>query len=622
MLLRTRIFLVSVISVLLVTVTLVTASFFVLEESEGRFERVKLEGHELLWQLILNNQMRQMEANTNALARDSKTRNAVEEGDIPTITQGITTSFNLLSAGDVLSGIEVTDTNGLVLVSVPENTNVSAIDMLAKQALEKGKVVRGLMSDSEGRLTIAISFPLYKRGQAVGAIIYRKNLNDAKDQLKENSGAEVHILGENSRLIYSTNEELYSELALDLPVLGNKVVVKRELGDLVYSVDIQPIIDMSGRPSGHLVTVDNFTESYTRQSNLIQYTFLFSVSIILLLLGGLFLYMNRSFQKLQAVIDVVKTIATGDLRVESEQSITKDETGQLTSAMGTMVDSIGSMVVEINSTSDQLVGACTNLSNIATNTDSIIQQQLDQTEQIGTAVTELNATAANVAKNTSEAAVAANHANLEATAGVNLSSQLHTVMLRQRGEFNKAALSLNDLNEDTAKINDIINVINGIAEQTNLLALNAAIEAARAGEQGRGFAVVADEVRTLATRTAVSTKEIDSMIRRFKEGTSSAVDTMNIALDEALETESILQQTTQSLSNIAESVGVINNMMTQIASASKEQTAVTDEVNNNVINIKTIANEVANGSKQNNQAIGDLTILADQLQNLVKKFKI
>jgi methyl-accepting chemotaxis protein len=379
---------------------------------------------------------------------------------------------------------------------------------------------------------------------------------------------------------------------------------------------------MSGSPIAHLVTVEEFTESYNHQANLTRLSLLFAVVIISLLLGGLFWYMKRSFNKLQKVIDVIKTIATGDLRVKSEQNATNDETGQLTSSMATMIDNIGGMVVEINSTSDQLGKSCTNLSNIAANTDLIIQQQLDQTEQISSAVTGLKSTSEKVAKNTSDAAIAANEANNEAAAGVELSNKLHAVMLQQREEFNKAALSLNDLKDDTIKINDIINVINGIAEQTNLLALNAAIEAARAGEQGRGFAVVADEVRTLATRTAESTKEIDSMIRRFKEGTSSAVDTMNLAQDEAHQTEDILQQTTQSLSNIAESVGIIDNMMIQIASASEEQTSVTEEVNNNVINITAIANEVSDGSKQNNQAIGDLIKLANHLQELVKKFKI
>jgi methyl-accepting chemotaxis protein len=622
MLLRTRIFLVSAISVLLVTITLATASFLIIEKGEVRFEDIKLEGHNLLWQMILNNQMAQMEANTKALARDRKTRNAVEKGDTPTITQGITTSYNLLSAGDILSSIEVTDTNGLVLVSVPALANKNNIDLLAKQALDEGKVVRGVMADSEGRPTIAISFPLYKRGKAIGAVIYRKNLNTAKEQLKESSGAEAYIVGAGSSLIYSTNNDLYSQLELKLPVLGTKTVIKNKLNELVYSVDIQPINSISGSPIAHLVTVDDFTEIYNHQSNLTRLSLLLSVVIISLLLGGLFWYMKRAFNKLQTVIDVVKTIATGDLRVQSEHPATEDETGQLTSSMTIMVDNIGGMVVEINSTSDQLGGACTNLSTIAANTDRIIQQQLDQTEQIDLAVTELNSTSAKVAKYTSEAATAANQANSEASAGVELSNQLHTVMLRQREELNKAALSLNDLNDDTAKINDIISVINGIAEQTNLLALNAAIEAARAGEQGRGFAVVADEVRTLATRTAESTKEIDSMIRRFKEGASSAVDTMNAAQDEAHATEDILQKTTQSLSNIAESVGIIENMTVQIAKASEEQTAVTEEVNNNVVNIKTIANEVANGSKKNNQAIDDMTKLADHLQELVKKFKI
>lgn len=622
MLLRTRIFLISTLSIILVTITIIGASFFVLKESEQRFESTKIDGYALLWKLILNNQMMNMEANSNALARDRKTRKAIGKGDVLTITQGITTSYNLLKSGGVLSSIEVTDTNGRVLASAPSSSNVNNTDVLAKQALSKGKVVHGLTVNNQRIPTIAISFPMYQRGKSIGAVIYRKNLNDAKEELKKNSGAEVYILDGKSNLMYSTNDKLYSQLDLTLPALGIEQVIKISVNDITYSIDIQPINDISENAAAHLVTVNDFTESYNRQSHLTNLSLLLSFTMIFLLLGLLFWYMNNSFKKLQMVIDLVKNVATGNLKVKSEQVVINDETGQITSAMQTMIDSISNIVVDINNASNQLNGTSVNLSQIATKTDQITQQQLCQTEKIELAINELEFTSMDVANNTSEAANAANEANIEASVTIELSNQLNTVILNQREEFNKAAFSLNNLKNDTNKINDIINVINGIAEQTNLLALNAAIEAARAGEQGRGFAVVADEVRTLATRTSESTKEIDSMIHNFSSEVRSAVDTMNTALEEANKTENILEKTTQSLSNIARLILAIDTIMLKITKASKDQMLVTDDVNKNIINIKNIANEVADGSKQNNQAIIDLKEQANQLQGLVEKFII
>jgi methyl-accepting chemotaxis protein len=234
---------------------------------------------------------------------------------------------------------------------------------------------------------------------------------------------------------------------------------------------------------------------------------------------------------------------------------------------------------------------------------------------------EMTATVRDVAKNAELAAESAGEANALTQAGQGVVATTVTGIGALAQEIDGAAGTIQTVKEDSVKIGSVLDVIRGIAEQTNLLALNAAIEAARAGEQGRGFAVVADEVRTLASRTQGSTQEIQGMIKSLQSGTEQAVAVMESSRSKAQASVEQAHQAGASLTAISRAVNNISDMNAQIASAATEQESVSEEINRNITIISQVANESAQGAEQINAASQDLARLATELQSAVAQFK-
>ncbi|XAW88709.1 methyl-accepting chemotaxis protein [Vibrio sp. CDRSL-10 TSBA] len=254
-------------------------------------------------------------------------------------------------------------------------------------------------------------------------------------------------------------------------------------------------------------------------------------------------------------------------------------------------------------------------------TQGIIQQETE-TDMVATAMNEMATTVHDVASNAAKAADAANDADKQAEQGAKVVAQTVSSIGSLSESVNLSSEKLHIVQQDVVNISSILDVIRAIADQTNLLALNAAIEAARAGEQGRGFAVVADEVRSLAARTQGSTSEIQSIIEQLQSGTKSSVEVMNQVksladdcVDQASRTGGVLQL-------ITDAVGVINDMNMQIASASEQQSTVAETINENVVNVKRIAQENAVASNQTRSSSTEIARLADQLNELVTQFKL
>ena len=326
---------------------------------------------------------------------------------------------------------------------------------------------------------------------------------------------------------------------------------------------------------------------------------------------------------LKQMVAMLNDIAQGEgdltRRLSSDRS---DELGSIAKGFNTFLAKLQAMITQVVTSVQSVSDSSEHTADIAIRTNIGIQKQMAEIDQVATAVQEMTATAQDVARNATQAAQAASHADQAASQGMQIVRDTSNSIGVLALEIGKAVDVVQNLAKDSENINAILTAIRGIAEQTNLLALNAAIEAARAGEQGRGFAVVADEVRNLAQKTQKATEEIQTMIQQLQQGTRDVVRVMEDSQNRTDESVQHAAKAAEALETITQAVSVINDMNTQIASAAEEQSAVADDINRNVINIGQVANEVAGGADESSSASADLTKLAEQQRRLINQFKV
>lgn len=473
---------------------------------------------------------------------------------------------------------------------------------------------RDTLSESTAALIESeISFSLEGTQRSVNEIIAELSMNEVDDIAQDLASVFINLeelLSANTGILFHKKAQLAAnqQAKNSLKAEEEETTIANKILDTQVDLANQTTIKASELVKGSVASGNT------------QTTFIMIASIIIAIVIARFTLISIT-RPLARVNDMLNIVSSGDLSHKLDEN-GQDEFAQLSKNCNLLIDSLRNLIESIVNRSSQLAAAAEQTSAVTAESTTAIEEQRSQVEQAASATTEMSSTAQSVLSSANDALGEIKHADDEAERVKVISARNRKTIEQLANEVDSAAQVINQLQQDSASIGGILDVIRGIADQTNLLALNAAIEAARAGEQGRGFAVVADEVRTLASRTQQSTSEIQTMIEALQTGAGKAVTVMDTGKLKASDCVNQSEEADKALETITHAVHEAFDRSSQIATAAEEQSVVANEISENLESIVAIAEQTTAGSQQTAASSSEVARLAEELQQSVQEFKL
>jgi len=450
------------------------------------------------------------------------------------------------------------------------------------------------------------------------------NISEQISTIKNETAGGVSLVADLDEKIASINDVLSGSggiLELKAQVLAASASAEQQLekAEALNKTALESLTTLLARARGVAGEIQSGAESSVTTATTLIFTISLASIAAAFVIGTL--TVRRVTVPLTQVNEILGVVASGDLTKRLDDS-SQDEFGELARNCNKVITNLRQLIQGIISRSTQLAAASEQTSAITVETTTAIREQKSQVTQAATATTEMSSTSQGVMQSSNDALAQIKHADSEAERVKTISADNKQTILQLSKEVEQASGVINKLHKDSASIGSILDVIRGIAEQTNLLALNAAIEAARAGEQGRGFAVVADEVRSLASKTQASTQEIQAMIQVLQSGAHAAVEAMSKGKKQAENCVTQTEVAAEALESITNAVHLAHDMSEQISHAAREQNQVSNEISHLLESIVTIAEQTASGAEQTSQSSHEVARLAEELRLSVDQFKV